>query len=97
MPWIRVHGTEAGIIALASASSSLITNHISGGLSLLPVRPMRWRNDDTVHGASIWNALSRRPMSIPSSSVDVVHTVRFLESSFISLSADSLRDGEMFP
>ena len=64
-------------MARASGCSSRMTNHISGGRSRLPVRPMRCRKEDTVKGASIWNARSRRPMSIPNSSVAVVTVVKY--------------------
>ena len=76
-------------MALASGSSSRMTNHISGGASRRPVRPMRWRKEDTVQGASIWNARSSRPISMPNSSVAVVTVVRNWLSSFITASAVS--------
>ena len=79
----------AGSMARISGSSSRITNHISGGRSLRPVRPIRWRKEDTVQGASIWKARSSRPMSMPSSRVDVVTVVELRLSSFISSSAVS--------
>ena len=43
----------AGSIARSSGGSSRMTNHISGGSSLLPVRPIRCRKEETVKGASI--------------------------------------------
>ena len=83
------HGMVAGSMARASGSSSRMTNHISGGASRRPVRPMRWRKEDTVQGASIWKARSRRPMSMPSYSVAVVTVVMVWLSSFMTPSAVS--------
>ena len=79
----------AGSRARISGSSSLMTYHISCGRARRPVRPIRCRKLETVQGASIWKARSRRPMSIPSSRVDVVTVVKGLLSSFISISAVS--------
>ena len=42
-----------------------------------PVRPIRWRNEDTVAGASIWITRSRSPTSIPSSSELVATITQF--------------------
>ena len=74
-------------MARGSGWSSRMTNHISEGSPRRPVRPMRWRNPDTVKGASIWNARSSLPMSMPSSRVAVAHTDSREPSSFISSSA----------
>ena len=74
-----------------------MTNHISCGSPRLPVRPMRCKNDDTVNGASIWNARSRRPMSMPSSSVAVVTVVWHCSSSFMTASAVSRYDADRLP
>lgn len=78
-----------GSIARGSGCSSRITNHISGGRSRRPVRPIRCKKEETVNGASIWNARSSRPMSMPSSSVAVVTVVWYCSSSFITASAVS--------
>ena len=77
----------SGSMARGSGCSSRMTNHISGGWSRRPVRPIRWRNELTVKGASIWKARSSRPMSMPSSSVAVVTVVWNWVSSFITASA----------
>ena len=53
MPCNSFHGMVVGSMARTSGSSSRMTNHISGGSSRRPVRPMRCKNEDTVHGASI--------------------------------------------
>ena len=84
-------------MALASRWSSRMTNHISDGFPRRPVRPMRCRKPETVNGASIWNALSSLPISIPSSSVAVAQTDIKESSSFISSSALSRYDAERFP
>ena len=42
-----------------------------------PVRPIRWRNEDTVAGASIWITRSRSPTSMPSSSELVATITQF--------------------
>ena len=89
MPCSSVHGTVAGSMALVSGCSSRMTNHISGGSPRLPVLPIRCKNDDTVNGASIWNARSSLPISMPSSSVAVVTVVLNCCSSFITASAVS--------
>ncbi len=87
----------SGRSARGSGGSSRMTNHISGGVPRLPVRPMRCRNELTVKGASIWKARSSLPMSMPSSSVEVVMVVRAWESSLMSSSADSRRELERLP
>ena len=74
-----------------------MTNHISGGAPRLPVRPMRWRNPDTVNGASIWNARSSRPTSMPSSRVAVATVVSAVSSSRMSSSALSRMAAERLP
>ena len=78
-----------GKSARASGGSSRMTNHISGGRSRRPVRPMRCKNEETVKGASTWNARSSLPMSMPSSRVAVVTVVRNRSSSFMAVSAVS--------
>ena len=97
MPCSSFQGMVSGVRARASGWSSRMTNHISGGSSRRPVRPMRWRNPETVNGASIWNARLRRPTSMPSSSVAVATMERSLASSRMSSSADSRMDAERFP
>ena len=87
----------SGIIARGSGSSSRMTNHISGGRSRRPVRPMRCKKELTVNGASIWKARSRRPISIPSSNVEVVTVVCVCSSSRMSSSAGSRSDAERLP
>ena len=78
-----------GSMARASGSSSRMTNHISGGASRRPVRPIRCKKEETVQGASIWKARSSRPMSMPNSRVAVVTVVMHWESSFMISSAVS--------
>ena len=51
-----------------------------------PVLPIRWRNEATVDGASIWITRSRSPTSIPSSSV-LVATITQSRSSANAVSA----------
>ena len=97
MPCSSFHGMLSGVMERASGCSSRMTNHISWGAPRRPVRPMRWRNDDTVNGASIWKARSSRPMSMPSSRVAVVTVVRFDSSSFIRASALSRNDADRLP
>ena len=46
-------GIVSGIIVRGSGSSSRMTNHISGGRSRRPVRPIRCKKELTVNGASI--------------------------------------------
>ena len=87
----------SGMRALASGCSSRMTNHISEGSPRLPVLPMRCRKLETVNGASIWKARSRRPISMPSSKVAVVQVVSFVSSSRMRSSADSLNELERLP
>ena len=53
MPCKSFHGMVSGIIVRGSGSSSRMTNHISGGRSRRPVRPIRCKKELTVNGASI--------------------------------------------
>ena len=87
----------SGSIERGSGCSSRMTKCISGGRSRRPVRPMRCRNELTVNGASIWKARSRRPMSMPSSSVAVVTVVSASSSSRMASSADSRNEAERLP
>ena len=97
MPCSSFQGMVSGVRARASGWSSRMTNHISGGASRRPVRPMRCRKPETVKGASIWKARSRRPTSMPSSSVAVATMERSLASSRMSSSADSRIEADKLP
>ena len=97
MPWMSSQGTVSGMRLRGSGCSSRMTKCISGGSPRLPVRPMRCRKLETVKGAFSWKARSRRPMSIPSSSVAVVTVVSRRSGSRMSSSAISRKLEEILP